>query len=140
MSKTWPKEDRGLWDNSEVMKAFEQKILSNYSLVEKIAQKMNLPEVAKKLPEVTKGLNEASVAASNLSKTLSGSADDGAIDESCAACSLSEADDEYSDEKTAIAKKEILLDLQKMANHAINAGKIKLAYMIERTIAEIGDN
>lgn len=136
MSKNWSKEDRGIWDNSEVMQVFEKKVLSNYVSLEKAAQKMNINDIK----NVSTELQKANVAAKELSKTLGSPADDGVtdIENTVADCMI--ADDDYTDEKTAAAKQEILLDLRKMASKAISLNKTKLAYMIERTIAEIEDD
>ena len=46
----------------------------------------------------------------------------------------------YSDDEVKMAKAEILEELHKMASAAINNRDIKLAYRIERTIAEIEDD
>lgn len=144
--KNWPKEDRYSWEKSEVMKEFESQILSNYSKVEKIAQeKMNLHEVK----NLGQELQKANVAAKELSKTLSGAADDGSLDskhqcdgaEDCAVCHTSSLDkSDYSDDEVKMAKSQILEELQKMANDAISVRDIKLAYRIERTIAEIEED
>lgn len=139
MSKNWSKEDRGIWDKSEVMQAFEKKILSNYSSIEKAAQKMNINEIK----NVSTELQKANVAAKELTKTLGAPADDGVVDDThCEGCVKTNelVEDEYTDEKTAMAKQEILSDLRKMASQAISLDKKKLAYMIERTIAEIEDD
>ena len=144
--KNWPKEDRYSWEKSEVMKEFESKILSNYSFVEKFAQqKMHLPKPAEikavgdELAKVKKTVQEIS--------SFTSAADDGqdaAKDhqcdsaEDCAICHGGKSDDgEYTDDEVKTAKKQILEELYRMADEAISSGNIKLAYKIERTIAEV---
>jgi len=144
--KNWPKEDRYSWEKSEVMKEFEAQILSNYSKVEKIAQQKSLIP-----PETKTELNNVLNTVKEIKQTLSGAADDGQDNsgkhqcdeaEDCAVCSGSsqESSEEYSDDEVKLAKAEILQELQKMANDAIRNRDIKLAYRIERTIAEIEDD
>jgi glycyl-tRNA synthetase (class II) len=152
--KNWPKEDRYSWEKSEVMREFESQILSNYSKVEKIAQ-----QKASKITNLTTELTKANTAAKQLSETtkaLVGSADDGSLDmtndeknreehqcnyaEDCAICQANSAKDmSYSDDEVKSAKLKILTELRKMADDAIDAKNIVLAYRIERTIAEIED-
>lgn len=145
MFKRWSKEDRGSWERSEVMKELESQILAKYAMVEKLAQaKTSLPNPAE-VKEVTKAVSELNTEANKLSQTLSSSADDGVTkksctcddtsDQMCAACG-----DNYSDDEVALAKEEILNELQKMADEAIISGNIKLAYKIERTISEMKED
>jgi hypothetical protein len=142
MFKKWPKEDRGSWERSEVMKELESQILAKYATVERFAQaKVNLPDTSK-INEATKAVNDFNAAAGKLSETMSGSADDGAVeknctcdnssDQMCAACG-----DNYADDEVSMAKDEIINELQRMADEAIGMRNIKLAYKIERTIAEM---
>ena len=153
--KNWPKEDKYSWEKSEVMREFESQILSNYSKVEKIAQ-----QKASKITNLTTELNKANAAAKQLSdttKALVGSADDGSLDltsdekngeehqcdsaEDCAICQANFAkDSSYSDDEVKSAKSKILMELNKMADDAISAKNIVLAYRIERTIAEIEES
>jgi len=140
--KNWPKEDRYSWEKSEVMKEFEAQILSNYSKVEKIAQQKSLvpPGTQTELKNVLNTVKE-------IKQTLQGAADDGEGKreehqcneaEDCAMCGRSS--ENYSDDEVKMAKAEILEELHKMASAAINNRDIKLAYRIERTIAEIEDD
>jgi hypothetical protein len=144
--KNWAKEDRYSWEKSEVMREFESQILSNYLKIEKIAQqKMKLNDVK----TLGQELQKANVAAQQLSKTLSSAADDGSTDldhqhdsaEDCAICQTGSSEDgDYSDDEVKLAKAQILEELQKMASDAIASRDIKLAYRIERTIAEIEED
>ena len=141
--KRWAKEDRYSWENSEVMREFESKILSNYSFLEKSAQQKATKESVQALKQELAG---ARVEAERLNKTLMGaSADDGEMEDDAQECQHDAAEDcavcggsgDYSDDEVKLAKKEILSQLNKMASDAIRSGNIKLAYRIERTISEV---
>jgi len=143
MFKKWPKEDRGSWERSEVMKELESQILAKYATVERFAQaKVNLPD-ASKIQQTTEALKNLNNEANKLSKTLSGSAaDDGVIEKGCTCDDSSDqmcatCGDSYSDDEVFMAKDEIINELQRMADEAISSRNIKLAYKIERTIAEM---
>jgi hypothetical protein len=151
MSKNWPKEDRHCWEKSEVMKSFEAQILANFSKVEKIAQqKLNISDVK----NIKTELQGATSAAKEFNRALTGQsyADDGVGSKSeedsleqhscdasdCMICSKKDSD--YSDDEVALAKAEVLQQLRKMAQDAISERNIKLAYKIERTIAEMEED
>ena len=150
MSKNWPKEDRHCWEKSEVMKSFEAQILANFSKIEKLAQqKLNISDVKNMKTE----LIDASKAAEVFNKALGQSyADDGvgikgqedsveqhSCDaEDCMICSKKGED--YAADEVALAKTELLQQLRKMAQEAISERNIKLAYRIERTIAEMEED
>ena len=142
MFKRWSKEDRGSWERSEVMKELESQILAKYAAVERFAQ--SIPEPSK-INEATKAVKEFNAAAKDLSETMSGSADDGAVEKSCACDNSSDqmcaaCGDSYSDDEVSMAKDEIINELQRMADEAIGMRNIKLAYKIERTIAEMKED
>jgi hypothetical protein len=146
MLKKWPKEDRKSWEESMVMKEFESQILSNYAKIEKFAQqaKMNIPS-ATTVKEVTKALNELNTEAGKLSKTLGSAADDGVVEKKCSCDNTSDkmceaCSDKYSSAEVALAKKQMINELQKMADEAIKENNIKRAYKIERIISEIEEN
>lgn len=140
MFKKWPKEDRGSWERSEVMKELESQILAKYATVERFAQaKTNLPDVSK-VKEVTKAVDELSTSLSNAG--LGSEADDGVVEKKCACDDTSDqmcavCSDSYSDDEVSMAKDEIINELQRMADEAIGMRNIKLAYKIERTISEM---
>jgi hypothetical protein len=144
--KKWAKEDRYSWENSEVMREFESKILSNYSFLEKSAAQKLSPQYNQQLKDAVQSTKELAEATKNLNKEMLGTssaADDGMSTkecqcneaEDCAICRGKE--DDYSDDEVIMAKASILIDLKKMANDAIRSGNIKLAYKIERTISEV---
>jgi hypothetical protein len=143
MFKRWSKEDRGSWERSEVMKELESQILAKYAVVERFAQEktnlLNPGDVA----NTKKAVEDLTGAFEGLSKAVSGSAaDDGAVEKSCACDNSSDqmcavCGDNYTDDEVSMAKDEIINELQRMADEAIGMRNIKLAYKIERTIAEM---
>lgn len=143
--KRWAKEDRYSWENSEVMREFESKILSNYSFLEKSAQQKLTPESVKALKQTVVETTKAVRDLNNAMSTPISAADDGEMVDDIQECQHDEADDcslcresdDYSDDEVKLAKKEILSQLNKMASDAIRSGNIKLAYRIERTISEV---
>jgi len=142
--KRWAKEDRYSWENSEVMKEFESKILSNYSFLEKTAAQ-NFAQKSQEIQKIKQDAIAANTALKELNKNVAAAsaADDGMSGkgcqcneaEDCEICRKQEED--YSDDEVMLAKAEILFHLRKMADSAINSGDIKLAYKIERTISEV---
>lgn len=146
MFKRWSKEDRGSWERSEVMKELESQILAKYAAVEKFAQaKPNTPNpeqvnaVSKAVGELNEKTKELGA---NLSKTFGSAADDGVVEKKCTCDDTSDqmcavCGDNYSDDEVSMAKDEIINELQRMADEAISNRNIKLAYKIERTIAEM---
>ena len=150
MFKRWSKEDRGSWERSEVMKELESQILAKYAAVERFAQSIPSDSQAKATTDALKGLNAAAKefnqTAKELSNTMGGSAaDDGAVEKSCACDNSSDqmcavCGDNYTDDEVSMAKDEIINELQRMADEAIGMRNIKLAYKIERTIAEMKED
>lgn len=146
--KRWAKEDRYSWENSEVMKEFESKILSNYSFLEKAAAQ-NLSQKSQEIKEIEQDANKANIALNKLNQNIdaaSSAADDGMSEKGCQ-CNNAEdcmicrkPEEDYSDDEVKFAKEEILSHLRKMANDAIGSGNIKLAYKIERTISEVEED
>jgi hypothetical protein len=153
MSKNWPKEDRHCWEKSEVMKSFEAQILANFSKIEKLAATTDLKAMKNDIEGAAQALVGATDAASKFNKALTGnSADDGVVTkgeedtleqhscnaEDCMICSKKSED--YAADEVALAKTELLQQLRKMAQEAISERNIKLAYRIERTIAEMEED
>jgi hypothetical protein len=143
--KRWAKEDRYSWENSEVMKEFESKILSNYSFLEKAALQ-NIDQKTLSVENLNEKIKETTTALTNLNKLSTSAADDGMSEKECQ-CNNAEdcmicrkPEEDYSDDEVKFAKEEILSHLRKMANDAIGSGNIKLAYKIERTISEVEED
>jgi hypothetical protein len=109
MSK-WEKEDKGIYENSEVMMEFEKLILSRC---------VQLKDIYKKAQDT----NETT------SKNVF-SADDGEVD----------SEEENNEDFEISAKEEVLLELEKLASDALDARNMPLLYKIERTISEITED
>lgn len=148
MFKRWSKEDRGSWERSEVMKELESQILAKYAAVERFAASIPSASEAKATTDALKELNTAAKEFDETAKGLSGTisaADDGAVEKSCACDNSSDqmcsaCGDSYADDEVSLAKDEIINELQRMADEAIGMRNIKLAYKIERTIAEMKED
>lgn len=146
MSKIWSKEDRNSFNNSEVMREFEKKIIENYN---KLIIAQNEYEL-RKMSGMAEEVNKVKEAVEGLDKALS--ADDGELEnnaetidtrivvspenEEVGVKTKNEAEDEEIEKK---AKEETLLKLYHMARKAALEGNIKLAYKIERTISELSE-
>jgi hypothetical protein len=142
MFKRWSNEDRGSWERSEVMKELESQILAKYAVVERFAATIPSDSEVKATTDALNGLNAA---AERVKKTMNDTADDGAVEKSCACDNSSDqmcaaCGDNYTDDEVSMAKDEIIDELQRMADEAIGMRNIKLAYKIERTIAEMKED
>jgi hypothetical protein len=153
MSKNWPKEDRHCWEKSEVMKSFETQILANFSKIEKLANALDAKNTETVMKNTAVAAAQATTAIKNFKQELN-SADDGLVEsaihesdtleqhscnaEDCMICSKKGGD--YAADEVALAKTELLQQLRKMAQEAISERNIKLAYRIERTIAEMEED
>ena len=152
MSKNWPKEDRHCWEKSEVMKSFEAQILANFSKIEKLAATPDFKNMTTQYNEAAVAVDKLKGSVQGLNKAFAGEADDGvgtkgkedSVEqhscnaEDCVICSKKGED--YDSDEVALAKTELLQQLRKMAQEAISERNIKLAYRIERTIAEMEED
>ena len=131
MSK-WSKEDKLVYNKSEVFKEYERRVLANYQKLLDL-QKIISKEAQSKVEEATDSLQDLSKATESANKNLSelnqmiGSADDKEDSES-------EKDDILVD-----ATQQIIYDLQKIAEEALENKDYDSAYKIERTIQELLD-
>ena len=141
MSKRWSKEDRNSFNNSEVMREFEKKIIENYN---KLIVAQNEYEL-RKMSSMAEEVNKVKEAVEGLDKALS--ADDGELENNAETIETriveSPENEEVSvsteEELEKKAKEETLLKLYHMARKAALEGNIKLAYKIERTISELSE-
>jgi predicted nucleotidyltransferase len=125
MSK-WEKEDRSIYENSEVMMEFEKLILSRCVQLKDIYKKAQETKI-EKATEDAKELNQALKDVETTAKNVF-SADDGEVEE------------ESSEDITISAKEEVISELEKLANDALESKNMPLLYKIERTISEIMEN
>ncbi len=125
MSK-WEKEDRSIYENSEVMMEFEKLILSRCTQLKDIYKKAQDTKLEKATQDA-KELNQALKEVETTSKSVF-SADDGEVE-------TQEAED--LEDMTISAREEVLSELEKLASDALDAKNMPLLYKIERTISEI---
>lgn len=131
MSK-WEKEDRNIYENSEVMMEFEKLILSRCVQLKDIYKKAQESKI-EKATEDAKELNKTLKEVESTAKTVF-SADDGEVEES------DNIEDVDSEDITISAKEEIISELEKLAKNAFEVKNMPLLYKIERTISEIMEN
>lgn len=131
MSK-WEKEDRSIYENSEVMMEFEKLILSRCVQLKDIYKKAQESKI-EKATEDAKELNKTLKEVESTAKTVF-SADDGEVEES------NDIEDVDSEDITISAKEEIISELEKLAKNAFEVKNMPLLYKIERTISEIMEN
>ena len=133
MSK-WEKEDRSIYENSEVMMEFEKLILSRAVQLAEIYKKVaQSKDEIDSLTQSVKGLTEATKDFSSASEKAF-SADD---QESDSETKKNVKEDESLEDLTISAEEEIVLELRKLADEALDQKNMKLLYKIERTISEI---
>lgn len=148
MSK-WSKEDRNNYNKSEVFQELEKATVENIFRANEIMKRSERyadflkkeSGLAQKTQEV-KALGETAKQVvpqiRELSKALSGSADDGMVDESWDEEALGSHDREsfLSGEEKEVSDA-VLDELVQLKEAAIKEGNKKLAYKIERTIDEL---
>lgn len=130
MSK-WEKEDRSIYENSEVMMEFEKLILSRCVQLKDIYKKAQT-----KLEEANKDAKELEKTLKNVETTAKSvfSADDGEAEDS------NDIEDVEPEDITISAKEEVVAELEKLAKDAFEVRNMPLLYKIERTISEILEN
>lgn len=136
----WDKQDREIFNNSEVMREFEKSILEK---IEKISQlKQQQDTVIQKNKEVTKSFKEVEDAAAK--SGLTNPADDfenksmfneGPKIETSPIVMTNSDKDKEGEEKKA----QLIVELQKLAQQEAKNKNFSSVYKIERTIQEIID-
>ena len=117
----WSKEDRKVFDNSEVMKELEKKLVSTaFALNNFIKNSESLQETKDEINEVSKSVDELN---SKMQEAGLKADDD-----------LIKKDD---DEEDFVSKADMLNDLRELVKEAVEEGNYKVAYKIERTITEL---
>lgn len=150
---SWSKEDRKVFNSSEVLRNMERKILENYTKlaelqayadVENLNKNMN-PQAVQNAKNYAGAVNEVSKAV----ESLSSNNDDGEVvqqtpdqketkvegDGFSVTVNKNDAEDEANEEEAYF--KDTIEELTSMANKAALSGNIKLAYKIERAIDEL---
>tara|TARA_Y100000034_G_scaffold122176_1_gene167321 strand:+ start:515 stop:922 length:408 start_codon:yes stop_codon:yes gene_type:complete len=132
MSSKWSKEDRAIWNNSEVMMELEKSFVDNVEFVKKFA---GIKERIKSLTDHNEQLSEGVAAYKEVGQAADAafSADDHEFGDD-----EDEANDgSLSDAKDSGVKDAVLKELRSMIKLATDKGNVQLAYRIERTIDEI---
>jgi hypothetical protein len=140
MSSKWSKQDRAIWDNSEVMTEFEKNLSSNIEFIKKLAdaqtqktQVEGLTGAVKQLSGAWSGVEESSNKALSADDHLD-PCPEGKVRGASGDCIDSEGSDELGGAKAAVIE-----ELRSMVKAASDSGSLNLAYRIERTIEEIMD-
>jgi len=134
MSK-WEKEDRSIYENSEVMMEFEKLILSRCVQLKDIykkAQESNVKKTTKEVKELGAALDKVRDTAEDIG--LGNAVADEEAEDS------NDVKDVESEDITISAKEEVVAELEKLAKDAFEVRNMPLLYKIERTISEILEN
>ena len=135
MSK-WSKEDKVVYDNSEVFQEFEKSILKAISnlnvLNNKIAQSKGFAKVKEDAEKAKPAIQSATQALTDFKKVYYSSADDGEAEDKDDQTEVDVEEDSGDD-----AMDDLVSELKSMAALAVEEGNIKLAYRIERSIDEL---
>jgi ATP-dependent 26S proteasome regulatory subunit len=127
----WSKEDKVVYNKSEVFQEYEKRVLENYQKLLDL-QKVISKEAQSKVEKATETLGELSKATESANKNLSelnemiGSVDD-------------ENSKEEGEDILVEATQQIIYDLQKIAEEALENKDYDSVYKIERTIQELLD-
>ena len=127
----WSKEDKVVYNKSEVFQEYEKRVLENYQKLLDL-QKVISKEAQSKVEKTTETLQDLSKATESANKNLSelnqmiGSADD-------------EDSEEEGEDILVEATQQIIYDLQKIAEEALESKDYDSVYKIERTIQELLD-
>lgn len=154
---SWPKEDRKIWEKSEIMSEFESRILKNVVKAAEHLKESGLKEVATTVKSVkqeadalNKSLQELDKTKQKLTNFSSDHLSDDLIQQNeisdCAMCGMSDdakddiCDECYSKLDDSLAKDDLINSLKKVAEIATRKRDMRLVYQIERTIQEIEEN
>lgn len=120
MQNLWSKEDLANFNDSEVFKELETRIIDTVKRAEILNDKIiTAQQTAESLKAVKDSADEANESTKALTESLS---------------NLAEDSEEEEEEDATL---EVLAELRSLAQEAISKNDIKLAYKIERTIDEI---
>ena len=125
----WSKEDKVVYNKSEVFQEYEKRVLENYQKLLDL-QKVISKEAESKVEKTTESLGKLSDATRLANKNLS------ELNQM-----IGSADDEDSEEEDILveATQQIIYDLQKIAEEALENKDYDSVYKIERTIQELLD-
>lgn len=138
---SWSKEDRKMFNLSEVFKNMENKIIENYNKLE-LAQKVaDMREVQRTISDTTDKAKELDATIGDIESKVNPTSDHEVLEQVSndnvnVTVSKNSADDEEKLEEEKYFQRQ-LEELNKMAYEAGLSGNLKLAYKIERAISEI---
>ena len=127
----WSKEDKLVYGKSEVFQEYEKRVLENYKKLMEL-QNIISKEAQSKVEETAKAVSDLSKATESANKNLSE-----------LNTMIGDADDEDTEETDGDilvdATEQIIFDLRKIAEEALENNDYDSLYKIERTIQEILD-
>ena len=130
MNYKWDLNDKKIWENSEVLKELEKRMIKTTFKLQKIIEAQMAGEITQKVENVKKQTEQASESLGELLNQAE---------------NLAEDEEEYKDEEEliitpeehAMARESLINELRDMISQAIDKNNVKLAYQIERTIDEL---
>lgn len=126
--------DQRAWDDSEVIKEFEKKMIKvALHLKEKVEAQIQVSDKMKQIKTDTESANKQMTQLMDSAKNLSD--DEESIEDEVE--EEEEEEKELTSEDFERAREMLLSELKELTDQAINMGNTKLAYKIERAIDEL---
>jgi negative regulator of genetic competence, sporulation and motility len=139
MSK-WSKEDRNIFNNSEVFSNLESDLVGKIFKLSEIIKESQ--DASTKVKDMAESLDQASESAKELKNTMDNFAEDD-MEENLEDLAEDDSEDKKSDNEDVAdfaVKVAMISDLEKMAKEALSSKNYSDLYKIERAIQEIKDN
>tara|TARA_B100000579_G_C22678580_1_gene779160 strand:- start:316 stop:798 length:483 start_codon:yes stop_codon:yes gene_type:complete len=151
---SWSKEDRKIFEESEVFKNMEKRILENYYKLQEIQRFANMSESSQDISKMDSAARSAAESANNLAaevrgvgEALNNLAEDGGVVEPGESSKVEGEGFSVTVNRNNLEEEPLteeqeyfnntIDELKSMAYEAATSGNIKLAYKIERAIDEI---
>lgn len=134
----WSKEDKKVFNNSEVMLEMEKNLMENiyrYAHIIKESQS-GTDSAKKKMEDLSNAAGETSESIGNLKKEMADLAHDEEMSDDCGY--VIDQEDESVD-VDAMEKSAMISELESLAKKALSGGNYSDLYKIERAIQEIKD-
>lgn len=134
----WSKEDKKVFNNSEVMLEMEKNLMENiyrYAHIIKESQS-GTDSAKKKMEDLSNAAGETSESIGNLKKEMADLAHDEEMSDDCGY--VIDQEDENVD-VDAMEKSAMISELESLAKKALSGGNYSDLYKIERAIQEIKD-
>lgn len=131
MSK-WSKEDKQIFNNSEVMLEMEKSVVENiFRYASLIKEGQDAESTTKKMNDLSEAAGKTSESIGNLKKEMSDLAHDDELEDDCGYAIDSDPDE--------MEKSAMILELESLAKTALDNKNYSDLYKIERAIQEIKD-